>query len=82
MSTAEQLRCMELVEIVTEYLEGGLPPGQRARFEAHLAGCDGCTTYVEQIRRTIALCGSVDAGSLDPAARAALVQAFHGWAGE
>jgi anti-sigma factor RsiW len=82
MSTAEQLRCIELVEIVTEYLEGGLAPEQRVRFEAHLAGCDGCTTYVEQIRTTIALCGSMDAASLDPAERTALLEAFHGWAGE
>lgn len=82
MSTAEHLRCIELVEIVTEYLEGHLSPEQRARFEAHLAGCDGCTTYVEQIRTTIALCGRMDVGSLDQAARAALLAAFHGWAGE
>jgi anti-sigma factor RsiW len=82
MSTVEHLRCIELVELVTDYLEGALPDDVRARFEAHLAGCDGCTTYVEQIRRTIAMCGRMDVGDLDPAARAALLHAFRGWAGD
>ena len=81
MSSRDEIACIELVEVVTEYLEGGLSPERRALFEAHLTGCDGCVTYVEQIRQTIDLCGGVDAGSLDPAARTALLSAFHGWAG-
>ena len=44
------LNCRELVELVTAYLEGALSSGERKRFDAHLAGCDGCTTYVEQMR--------------------------------
>ena len=47
------LNCRELVELVTAYLDGDLSPGERKRFDAHLASCDGCTTYVEQMRRTI-----------------------------
>ena len=59
------LSCRELVELVTAYLEGTLPAGARKRFEAHLAECDGCTTYLEQMRTTIRLSGaSVGAGSL------------------
>ena len=51
------LSCQELVELVTFYLEDSLPPGERARFDAHLAECEGCTRYVEQIRTTIAVSG-------------------------
>ena len=51
---AEQLSCQELVELVTDYLDGALPPPDRARFEAHIAGCDGCRAYLEQIGVTIA----------------------------
>ncbi len=50
---AEELACRELVELVTDYLDGVLPNDWRAGFEAHLAGCDGCTDYVRQIRITL-----------------------------
>jgi anti-sigma factor RsiW len=50
--------CQDLVELVTEYLEGALSPGERARFDAHVAECPGCDAYVEQIRATIALAGA------------------------
>ncbi len=44
-------------ELVTDYLEGALPAGERERFEAHMAACEGCGAYVEQVRRTIELTG-------------------------
>ena len=49
-----QLSCRELVELVTDYLEGTLDPARLAALDAHLAGCDGCGTYVEQMRQTVA----------------------------
>jgi anti-sigma factor RsiW len=51
----EDLACRELVELVTDYLEGALAPAERARFEAHLADCPGCERYLEQLRATIAI---------------------------
>ena len=51
----EDLPCQELVELVTDYLEGALPPGERERFEAHVAGCPGCEAHLEQVRTTITL---------------------------
>jgi anti-sigma factor RsiW len=53
--TATELTCRELVELVTDYLDGALSPSERDRFEAHLAECDGCRHYVEQIRTTVRL---------------------------
>jgi anti-sigma factor RsiW len=47
--------CRELVELVTDYLDDALPASERARFEAHLAGCEGCDRYLQQIRTTVAL---------------------------
>jgi anti-sigma factor RsiW len=47
--------CRELVELVTDYLEGALPATDRVRFEAHVAACDGCDGYLAQIRTTVAL---------------------------
>ena len=52
-----ELTCRELVELVTDYHEGALSAGERERFEAHMAACEGCSVYVEQIRTTIELTG-------------------------
>jgi anti-sigma factor RsiW len=49
------MSCQELVELVTDYLEGALPPEDVARFEAHVAACPGCEAYLEQMRTTIAV---------------------------
>ncbi len=49
----EALSCQELVELVTDYLEGALVPGDLRRFEEHIAGCDECTRYLAQMRETI-----------------------------
>jgi anti-sigma factor RsiW len=76
---AEQLSCQELVELVTDYLEGALPPTERARFDAHIAGCDGCRAYLEQIRVTIRLSGTLRPEQLDPATEKALLEAFRDW---
>lgn len=62
----DTLACLELVELVTEYLDDALPPVDRARFERHLMTCDGCTTYVEQIRQTIAATGSIGPEVIPP----------------
>lgn len=75
----EQLSCQELVELVTDYLEGGLSDGERARFEAHVGLCDGCNVYLEQMRQTIRLTGGLPAEALAPDAERDLLEAFRGW---
>ena len=74
----EDLSCQELVELVTDYLDGALPPPERARFQAHLAACSGCTRYVEQLRATIAIAGASGALEARPEV-AGLLAAFRGW---
>ena len=73
------LNCLELVELVTAYLEGDLSAGERKRFDGHLSACDGCTTYVEQMRRTIELTGTLRAEDLSLEAEEALRRAFRDW---
>ena len=77
--TVETLSCQELVELVTDYLEGALPAYDRARFDGHIEACDGCTRYLAQIRVTIELTGRLTHEQLDPAAEAALLEAFRDW---
>ncbi len=54
-----QLVCQEAVELMSDYLEGALSRRDRRRLEKHLAGCDACTAYLEQLRETIAASGAV-----------------------
>ena len=79
MDDTEELSCRELVELVSDYLEGALEPQQRARFEGHLSICEGCGTYLEQMRTTIALAGSLTEESLPSPARDRLLVAFKDW---
>jgi anti-sigma factor RsiW len=75
----DQITCRELVELVTDYLEGALSEADRSRLDAHLEGCDACRTYVEQMRLTIKACGRISEESLDPEIRGVLLDAFRGW---
>ena len=73
------LACKELVELVTDYVEGRLPATARARFEAHLDSCGGCRTYLEQMRQTIRSLGRQPVELIDPTARDRLLAAFRDW---
>ena len=76
----ETLSCQELVELVTDYLEGALGERDRALFEEHIASCTGCARYLEQLRATIRVTGTLSSDDLSSDAEAALVQAFRNWA--
>jgi anti-sigma factor RsiW len=79
MQPEAELTCAELVELVTDYLEGRLPDGERRRFDEHLTECDGCTAYIEQMRTTIAVAGRVPRPALTPGLEQRLLEAFRGW---
>lgn len=78
-SQLPDLTCRELVELVSDYLEDRLSPHDRARFEAHLAACEHCGTYLEQMRQTIRALGRLPEEALSEEARDALVVAFRDW---
>jgi predicted anti-sigma-YlaC factor YlaD len=72
----DELACRDVVELVTDYLEGAMSEAARSRFEAHLAGCEGCTNYLSQMRTTIQLTGRLTEDSLPPDIRDRLLQTF------
>ena len=72
------MSCQELVELVTAYLEGALPPGDRARFEAHLAECPDCEVHLEQVRTTIVITRATRNLEQRPEI-AGLLEAFRDW---
>jgi anti-sigma factor RsiW len=71
--------CQQVVELVTDYLEGALRGAARRRFERHLAGCPHCTEYLAQIRETIRLTGQVTPEDLTPQMRDDLTDLYHRW---
>lgn len=77
--TAADLTCRELVEIVTDYLEGRLPRRDLMRFEEHVLGCEGCTVYVAQMRETIRLTGALRTEDVPHEVEEELLRAFRGW---
>ena len=79
MENTVDLTCAELVELVSDYIEGALSRDDRVRFEQHLMICSGCTNYLEQMRTTIALTGRLRVDDISPEVRADLVDAFRSW---
>lgn len=75
----DDLVCRQVVELVTDYLEGVLPRRERHRFERHLEGCPNCSLYLEQIRVTIAETGRMMPGDLTPGAREELSALYRAW---
>ena len=75
----EALACQELVELVTDYLEGALAPGELQRFEGHIAGCGNCRRYLVQLRATIELTGTLTPDDLTSEAEDLLLETFRGW---
>lgn len=79
MADPNELTCQELVELVTDYLEGSLASGEQARFAAHLADCDYCVGYIEQMRLTIRAVGRLSEEHIAPNVRERLLAQFRDW---
>jgi anti-sigma factor RsiW len=78
MRLDRELACRQVVELVTAYVEDALDPVDRERFEEHLVFCDGCASYLEQIRTTIRLASRVE-DPLPAELEAELLEAFRSW---
>jgi anti-sigma factor RsiW len=79
MRRSPEMACQEFVEVVTEYLEGALPPADRSRFEEHLEQCPPCKVYLDQIRETIRALGKLPEESIPEDAKRALLNVFRKW---
>ena len=73
------MTCRELVELVSDYLEGALAEDDRSRFESHVGECGPCADYLEQMRVLISASGRLSEEQLDPEARDELLAAFRSW---
>jgi len=75
----QKLACKEVVELVTDYLEGVLLPEQRAQLEEHLADCPGCRNYIEQVRLTISMLHHLAQEPVFPETKEELLLLFQQW---
>ena len=73
------MSCKELVELVTDYLEGALSAADRQRFDLHIGKCDWCKLYIDQIRLTIKAVGKLTEDSIEPRAKEELLAVFRAW---
>jgi anti-sigma factor (TIGR02949 family) len=77
--TAQELDCREVVEVVTDYLEGAMAPDERRQFDQHLAACEGCQDYLEQMRTVIRVVGRPAVDAVPAGTMAGLLRAFRDW---
>jgi anti-sigma factor RsiW len=73
------MTCRQVVELMTDYLEGALSAADRARFEEHIAGCDGCRAYLAQLATTRKVLRKLADEPIPPALQAELMKAFKHW---
>lgn len=71
--------CREVVELVSDYLDGAMTQEQMTRFELHVNLCDGCSSFVEQIRTTASLAGKLSEDHIPDEMKSKLLAAFRDW---
>jgi anti-sigma factor RsiW len=78
-SAHPRLTCPDVVELITDYIEGALRPDAAARVATHLAECDGCAAYLDQMRSAAAMLPGLELPGLPEDACEKLVDAFRDW---
>jgi len=71
--------CRDVIDLITEYLDDAMLRRDRARFEAHLASCPGCATYLNQLRQTTTWLGQLSDASIPLSAQDAFLTSFRNW---
>jgi len=70
------LACQQVVELLTDHLEGALPPRLATLLDRHLAACPNCSAFLEQLRVSIALASSIPPADVPDDVVDALTDAF------
>ena len=79
MNEETEITCREIVGLVTDYLEGAMAQDVHARMDRHLATCEGCINYLEQMRETIRVTGQLTEEQIPETQRLQLLEAFRDW---
>jgi anti-sigma factor RsiW len=78
----KDLACQQVIELLTDYLEGTLSRRQTRRLEAHLRDCPNCSNYLEQFRITIRLSSTIEPEDLSSEAVRDLTELYRRWRDE
>ena len=78
-NSRSMLSCTQVVQLVTDYVEGDLDSTDRLRFEEHVGICPPCRAFLSQMRVTRRVVGSIPEEALGPELEQALVDAFRDW---
>jgi anti-sigma factor RsiW len=73
------LNCHQCMDFLADYLDGSLPPAQRAVFQKHLSLCPQCVRYIESYKECIQLgkaCCHCDQDEIPPEVPDDLVKAI------
>jgi predicted anti-sigma-YlaC factor YlaD len=73
------LTCQQMTEVITTYLEGQMPLGQRIRFQLHVGMCKHCRAYLKQMKSTVQTLGRLPDEAMPPEIEAELLQRFRSW---
>jgi anti-sigma factor RsiW len=68
--------CREMLERLSEYLDGELDPSACAEIEGHLEGCEPCIAFLRSLRTTVAHVGSLPRLTLPDDVKRACVEAY------
>jgi anti-sigma factor RsiW len=81
MGRVDEMKCRELVEQVTNYLEGALGSTDSDRLDGHLHSCIACRSYLGEMRVTMQVVSSLPAEPLSEEFEDSLLQMYRDWAG-
>ena len=79
MSETVSFSCRQVVDLVTDYVDGALPSSERLAFEQHVAICPPCRAYFAQMRAVVRVAGSLREDHLPEPVRENLRNAFRDW---
>ena len=74
------IACRDVVELITDFLEGALSVQKRVELEQHLVICRGCADHLNQVQATRRVLSQLDTGDeITPETRDQLLDTFRQW---
>ena len=58
--------CRRIFALLSDYLDGDLPPGLCESIDRHVADCPPCVDFIESLRKSAALCREFRPGGPPP----------------
>jgi anti-sigma factor RsiW len=72
--------CQAIFALLSEYLDGQLPPATCQELERHIQDCPPCVTFVNSLKKSVRLCREYSSAAepppLDPAVKEQLKKAY------